>query len=284
MDLKSKEQLEKMYEQMQQVAFEPESNEISHQWDDEINSHWNDTPQNDEKSWNDDRPTYTVDSEEFKKFEEENSSNSNSNQTVEENRSNDSSQDTLVKSNIKYQIELTLLILMIILAPFSFIFVWILGGLLLLRIKIFILKLRLADGDYTTTMNPFKILFSQSTINSSFRNSRNIEETIIELVNDSIRIEDFPHIQVCIIDDMIFSSDNRRLYVFQEAIRRGLKVDKIPIRVRRSTDLNIKWKMEGSYKIVQNDNFKDIIVSQYARNGRVIDKEEFWDFSSNYYM
>ncbi|CAG8743899.1 18664_t:CDS:2, partial [Racocetra persica] len=71
-----------------------------------------------------------------------------------------------------------------------------------------------------------------------------VEETINELVNGSIRIEDFPHIQVCIIDDMIFSSDNRRLYVFQEAIRRGLKVDKIPVRVRRSTDLNIKWKME----------------------------------------
>ncbi|CAG8756611.1 16437_t:CDS:2, partial [Racocetra persica] len=156
---------------------------------------------------------------EFEEFEEGNSSNSNINQTVEENRSTDSSQNTLVESSI-------------------------LGGLLLLRIKIFILKLRLADRDYTTMMNLFEILFSQSTINSSFRNGGDVEETIIELVNSSIQIEDFSHIQVCIIDDMIFSSDNRRLYVFQEAIRRGLKVDKIPVRVQRSTDLNIKWKME----------------------------------------
>ncbi|CAG8817094.1 8372_t:CDS:1, partial [Racocetra fulgida] len=44
-------------------------------------------------------------------------------------------------------------------------------------------------------------------------------------------------------------------------------------RIRRATDLNIKWKLEGSYKIVRNENFKDIIVSKYARNGRVIDKE-----------
>ncbi|CAG8837160.1 7021_t:CDS:1, partial [Racocetra persica] len=215
---------------------------------DEMNSHWNDTSQEDEKPWDDieDRPTYTVDSEEF---EEGNSSNNHYNQTVEENRSNDSSQDTLVESSVNYQIELILLILVIILAPFSFIFVWILGGLLLLRTKILILKLRLADEDYTMMINPFEILFSQSTINSSFRNGGDIEKTIIELVNGSIRIEDFPHIQVCIIDDMIFSSNNRRLYIFQEAIRRGLKVDKIPVRVRRSTDLNIKWKLEGSYKI-----------------------------------
>ncbi|CAG8807004.1 10972_t:CDS:2, partial [Racocetra persica] len=242
---KNDEKLNIVYQE--EVAFEPESNEISQQWEDEMNSHWNDTPQEDEKPWDDieDRPTYTVDSEEF---EEENSSNNHYNQTVEENRSNDSSQDTLVESSI-------------------------LGGLLLLRIKILILKLRLADGDYTTTINLFEILFSQSTINSSFRNGEDIEETIIKLVNSSIRIEDFPHVQVCIIDDMIFSSDNRRLYVFQEAIRRGLKVDKIPVRIRRTADLNIKWKLEGSYKIVRNDNFKDIIISQYARNGRVIDKE-----------
>ncbi|CAG8838366.1 36537_t:CDS:1, partial [Racocetra persica] len=161
-------------------------------------------------------------------FEEENSSNNHYNQTIEENRLNDSSQDTLVESSVNYQIELILLILIIILAPFSFIFVWILGGLLLFRTRILILKLGLADEDYTMMINSFEILFSQLTINSSFWNGGDIEETIIELVNGSIRIEDFPYIQVCIIDDMIFSSDNRRLYVFREAIQRGLKVDKIP--------------------------------------------------------
>ncbi|CAG8826604.1 4511_t:CDS:2, partial [Racocetra persica] len=210
---KNDEKLNIVFEE--QVVFESENNEISRQWDNEMNSHWNDTPQEDKKSWNDDRPTYMVDSEEFEEFEEGNSSNCLNNHTVEENRSTDSSQNTLIETSI-------------------------LGGLLLLRIKIFILKLRLANGDYTTMMNPFEILFSQSTINSSFRNGGNIEETINDLVNGDVKVEDFPYIQVCIIDDLIFSSDNRRLYMFQEAIRRGLKVDKIPVRVQRSTDLNIK--------------------------------------------
>ncbi|CAG8778612.1 7305_t:CDS:1, partial [Racocetra fulgida] len=59
----------------------------------EMNSHWNDIPQEDENSWNDikDRPTYTVDSEEF----EEDSSNNFTQPTVEENQSTDFSQDTL---------------------------------------------------------------------------------------------------------------------------------------------------------------------------------------------
>ncbi|CAG8841075.1 11787_t:CDS:1, partial [Racocetra persica] len=75
-------------------------NEIYQQWKNEINSHWNDTPQEDEKSWdNIDRPPYTVDSEEFEKFEEGNSLNCNIKQTVEENRSTDSSQNTLVESS-----------------------------------------------------------------------------------------------------------------------------------------------------------------------------------------
>ncbi|CAG8794746.1 16069_t:CDS:1, partial [Racocetra fulgida] len=42
------------------VDFEPKSNEIYQQWKDEMNSHWNDIPQENENSWDiEDRPTYT---------------------------------------------------------------------------------------------------------------------------------------------------------------------------------------------------------------------------------
>ena len=121
-------------------------------------------------------------------------------------------------------------------------------------------------------------MYSQAMINNIFQIWNYIENTINELVNSKVRIEDFPMIQVCIIDDIFYSSDNRRLYVFQEAIRKGLNIKKIPVKVRRVSDINIRWKLEGSYKIVKNDNFKNIVVSPYARNGRVIDGTGFWDY------
>ncbi|CAG8649274.1 17470_t:CDS:2, partial [Racocetra fulgida] len=89
----------------EEITFKHENNEIYQQWEDEMNSHWNDISQEDENFWDDieDRPTYTVDSEKF----EEDSSNSLIQSTVEENRSTDSSQDTLVELSVNYQIELT---------------------------------------------------------------------------------------------------------------------------------------------------------------------------------
>ncbi|CAG8726660.1 15343_t:CDS:2 [Cetraspora pellucida] len=126
--------------------------------------------------------------------------------------------------------------------------------------------------DYIKKIDPFKIMFSQRNINTIFQIGNDIENTINDLVNSKIKIEDFPMIQVCIINDIFYSSDNRRLYVFQEAIRRGLNINKISVKVKRISDMNINWKLEGSYKIVRNNNFKNVIVSPYARNGRVIDE------------
>ena len=81
-----------------------------------------------------------------------------------------------------------------------------------------LIKLQLAEGDYIKEVNPFEIMFSQATINNIFQIGNDIENTIDELINNKIRIEDFSMIQVCIIDDIFYFSDNRRLYVFQESI------------------------------------------------------------------
>ncbi|CAG8796510.1 20060_t:CDS:1, partial [Cetraspora pellucida] len=67
-----------------------------------------------------------------------------------------------------------------------------------------------------------------------------IENTIKDLVNGKIKIKDFSIIQVCIINDIFFSSDNRRLYIFQEAICKGLNINKILVKIRGVTDINIK--------------------------------------------
>ncbi|CAG8710065.1 11267_t:CDS:1, partial [Ambispora leptoticha] len=93
---KNDEKLNIVFEE--EITFKHENNEIYQQWEDEMNSHWNDILQENENSWDDieDRPTYTVDSEEF---EEGNSSNSLTQPTEEENRSSFSSQDTLVESS-----------------------------------------------------------------------------------------------------------------------------------------------------------------------------------------
>ncbi|CAG8818170.1 6815_t:CDS:1, partial [Dentiscutata erythropus] len=88
-------------------------------------------------------------------------------------------------------------------------------------------------------------------------------------------MEDFPLINVCLIEDVFYSSDNRRLYCFKETIKRGLDVDRIPVRIRWVSDINIGWKMEEAYRVVWNTNFKEVVVSPSSRNGRVIDGEGY---------
>ncbi|CAG8462527.1 21908_t:CDS:2 [Dentiscutata erythropus] len=75
-----------------------------------------------------------------------------------------------------------------------------------------------------------------------------------DLLDGKIRIEDFSLINVCLIEDIFYSSDNRRLYCFKEAIKQGLDVDKISVRIR--------W---------------EVVVSPSLRNGRVIDGEGYWE-------
>jgi hypothetical protein len=202
-------------------------------------------------------------------FIKQSSSSKNSTETLTENKKS---------VNNKYLLELILLILTVITSLLFPVLCFVFSTLLLYRVYIIYPKLLLCEGDYIKEINPFVIQFSQSTICSYFQIGGELEDTIDELINGKARIEDFPMIQVCIIDDIFYSSDNRRLYCFQESIRRGLKVEKIPVKIRRVSDLNIDWKLEGSYKIIRNNNFKNIIISPYARNGRVVDEKGYWDY------
>ncbi|CAG8801416.1 8653_t:CDS:2, partial [Cetraspora pellucida] len=175
---------------------------------------------------------------------EENEENTFSIQfTEEENRSTNYSQDTFVNPNVFINFEIILLILLISLSHFSIIFVWIFGFLLLWRMKFIIRKLKLTNRDYVIEMNPFEIMFSQSTINNIFQMGNDIENTIKDLID--------------------------------KAIKRGLNITKIPVKIQQITDLNIEWKLEGLYKIVHNNNFKNIIVSKFARNERIIEEDEY---------
>ncbi|CAG8690084.1 5811_t:CDS:2, partial [Cetraspora pellucida] len=103
-------------------------------------------------------------------------------------------------------------------------------------------KVRLADGDYYIFMNPFDIKYSQANISNKFSYSgKNLKETIDELLNFNIEsIKNIRAIEVCIINDTYYSSDNRRLYCFRKAIKNGANFQKIPVLVRRASDTNIK--------------------------------------------
>ncbi|CAG8824335.1 1051_t:CDS:1, partial [Dentiscutata erythropus] len=65
------------------------------------------------------------------------------------------------QTNNNNYFELGLLIFVLVLIPFSSILSWICSILLLYRAKFLLRKLRLADGDYITLINPLLIQYSQ---------------------------------------------------------------------------------------------------------------------------
>ncbi|CAG8542435.1 5045_t:CDS:2 [Dentiscutata erythropus] len=97
--------------------------------------------------------------------------------------------------------------------------------------RFLLVRIQLSEGDVVTFLDP-----------------------CLDLVDGKVRIEDFPLINVCLIEDFFYLSDNRRLYCFKEAIKRGLDVDRIPVRIRR-----------------------EVVVSPSSRNGRVVDGEGYWE-------
>jgi hypothetical protein len=78
-------------------------------------------------------------------------------------------------------------------------------------------------------MDPFYILFSQRTIKNVFGNGGSLELLIDDLVDGLITPDQIEPIRICVIDDYIFSADNRRLYAYQEAIKKGASFSKIPV-------------------------------------------------------
>ncbi|CAG8799165.1 28321_t:CDS:1, partial [Dentiscutata erythropus] len=149
--------------------------------------------------------------------------------------------DIVVEKTNENYFEFELLVLVLILMPFSAVLSWICGVLLIYRAKFLLAKLRLADSNYITFLDPLLIKYSQTSIKDVFQYSnRPIEDTINQILEDGIDcLKNIPAIEVCIINEIYYSSDNRRLYCIKEAIKRGLKVEKISILIKIVTDTNI---------------------------------------------
>jgi len=148
--------------------------------------------------------------------------------------------------------------------PFLFSFLFIFQNLFI--------RLRLSEYKFVVhELDPRGILFSQANINCYFRDGTHIEDTIEQLVNKSLDVDNLPKLEVCLIDNIWYSSDNRRLFCIKESIRRGADIQKIKVVVKRRCDLNIDDKFEGSKIVVDCNNFNRIYnVSPLSRMNTVV--------------
>ncbi|CAG8780599.1 17669_t:CDS:2, partial [Dentiscutata erythropus] len=161
------------------LDFMDEEVELNFEGWNEKEENWPEYQQEEENPWNCDEKeesTWSINNEEV---EEPTTSLS----IEQENPS-----DVVVgKTNDNYYFEFGLLVLVLVLMPFSMVLSWICCALLLYRAKFLLAKLRLADGDYVTLLDPLSIRYSQMSIRDVFQHSnRPIEDTINQLLEDGI--------------------------------------------------------------------------------------------------
>ncbi|RIA87132.1 hypothetical protein C1645_855004 [Glomus cerebriforme] len=107
-------------------------------------------------------------------------------------------------------------------------------------------------------VDPLMVLYSQCCVKPKFRDGKRVEETITKLVNGEITPDDIVTITVYTLPNgKTHSLDNRRLYAFKQAIKRGssFKTVKV-IRSRTADDLQrLEKKMmnppSSNWSIVQ---------------------------------
>src|SRR5260363_19200 len=197
-------------------------------------------------------------------------------QTTEyENRSENSQTLTEDNSSVNNILLNLFLFFFIIIIPYFFIrlfffIIW------FYNFQEIFIRLRLSKEDFLTEIDPFQINFTQASISRNFSgyNGYTVEDTIKELVSGKLKPKDLPIIRICIIDRKFYSADNRRLYCYQEAIKKGANFKTIPVKIIRETDerAGFKWKKEGSLIVIPKYNWKTTVLVNYAENGRAIDK------------
>jgi hypothetical protein len=252
-----------------QNNFDSENNWNNYQQEEENNAEWNkDDNEIDQYTWsnsNQEISSQLAFEQEYQSLVQVESSSSQTTLTNNEKLVNN------------FNVELILLAILILLTPFYFrLFFFV---LFLYKIKNTLLKLKLAEQkNILIELNPFEILFSQANINDEFRSGKKVEDTIKELVEGITIIEEIPTIQVCLIDNIFYSSDNRRLYCIQTAMKRGLQVENIKVLLMRVCDTNIQDKFEGSKIVVQNKNYLNINITPLARMNTIVYNDRSWRF------
>ncbi|KAL3877304.1 hypothetical protein ACJMK2_035035 [Sinanodonta woodiana] len=71
-------------------------------------------------------------------------------------------------------------------------------------------------------LRPSDIRYTQESISCRFKTGKNIGTVIKEIMNGECKISDIPEIEVIVKDDVYYSADNRRLYIFKILETKGL--------------------------------------------------------------
>jgi len=135
---------------------------------------------------------------------------------------------------------------------------------------------------------PSQVDFSQSTINSTFRNGNTLEATLEQLKNGEIEMKDFPPIRVVRRDGKIYTLDNRRLWLFKNFV--GKTRTKITFELWSDTDKNEKGELievELNRKLTKVAQQKKIYVKEHG--GKKFDicednEGKFFYYDSHYNM
>ena len=82
-------------------------------------------------------------------------------------------------------------------------------------------------------VDPLMVRFTHSKIRNRFSgNSKLIMDTYNDLKSGLVKIEELPQIQIFIINDEMYSMNNRRLYLFKMLAREGF-LKTVEVRVGR---------------------------------------------------
>ena len=68
---------------------------------------------------------------------------------------------------------------------------------------------------------PSKIRFMHKQINSNFKNCKSVNQTVYNIENGSMSVDDLPMIRVVRRNGRYYAFDNRRLYVYRVLEKRG---------------------------------------------------------------
>ncbi|GBB97814.1 hypothetical protein RclHR1_03080003 [Rhizophagus clarus] len=95
-------------------------------------------------------------------------------------------------------------------------------------------------------IDPLNVFYSQDSIRPRFKdNNRHVEETIKQLVKGKITPRHIERIRICFHNGRMHSLDNRRLYVFKQAVKRGGNFKTVPA-VRSYNYEELQRKMSES--------------------------------------
>jgi len=95
-------------------------------------------------------------------------------------------------------------------------------------------------------IDPKQVRFTQDNISPYFKNGRPIDDLIKDLKTGKVKPEDIPPIRVFEKNGKIYSLDNRRLYVFQQA---GLKIRWVKVNPSKK-ELRRKWTTDNDGKSI----------------------------------